>query len=359
MNDLTSKRITFPDKQSNSNIGNDDLYHLTAGNINNIKNSLNVAIDNIIELKNRLDQNIESRIISLNETVKNLDVNPSFKVLLDQADISLSGQIKNIYTELSKFDSIIKDNIVDKLPQLETNCYNNKKEIQKLQIKFDELNQTPDDLEETKQKLVSAFLKINDIEVQIDKNNKNFKKLQDDQSINTNLIKTNTSELTSLKNLVNNLRDDLINENKQGNKTLNKFLTMITNILYYIDQVEERLYTQDARDDHLERLIRGLEEPDNWDDWNLLFRLLNELKLKIGRLSLINKVPVDEVIITDENINEFKYLLNEIQNKLKKLPHDEIVETDIDVQKINEIISNIDLIRKIDVLALNFYPVYP
>ena len=104
MNDLTSKRITFPDKQSNSNIGNDDLYHLTAGNINNIKNSLNAAIDNIIELKNRLDQNIESRIISLNETVKNLDVNPSFKVLLDQADIRLSGQIKNIYTELSKFD---------------------------------------------------------------------------------------------------------------------------------------------------------------------------------------------------------------------------------------------------------------
>ena len=48
MNDLTSKRITFPDKQSNSNIGNDDLYHLTAGNINNIKNSLNAAIDNII-----------------------------------------------------------------------------------------------------------------------------------------------------------------------------------------------------------------------------------------------------------------------------------------------------------------------
>ena len=134
---------------------------------------------------------------------------------------------------------------------------------------------------------------------------------------------------------------------------------MITNILYYIDQVEERLYTQDARDDHLERLIRGLEEPDDWDDWNLLFRLLNELKLKIGRLSLINKVPVDEVIITDENINEFKHLLNEIQNKLKKLPHDEIVETDIDVQKINEIISNIDLIRKIDVSALNFYPVYP
>ena len=91
----------------------------------------------------------------------------------------------------------------------------------------------------------------------------------------------------------------------------------------------------------------------------LLFRLLNELKLKIGRLSLINKVPVDEVIITDENINEFKHLLNEIQNKLKKLPHDEIVETDIDVQKINEIISNIDLIRKIDISALNFYPVYP
>jgi hypothetical protein len=172
-------------------------------------------------------------------------------------------------------------------------------------------------------------------------------------------IKINVNDIQELKDKLIKFSETLANINSVQNLNINELLITNSSILYYVEKVEERIGLLDDRMDHLERLIRGLAEPDEWDDWNLLFRLLNILQIKISKLSITNKVAVNVTPMSAVDLAEFQFILREIEYKLKRLPYDQIKETGIDVSSIHNILESLSSMETIDPIKFEYYPLYP
>jgi chromosome segregation ATPase len=172
-------------------------------------------------------------------------------------------------------------------------------------------------------------------------------------------IKINVNDIQDLKDKLIKYSETLANVNSVQNLNINEILLTNSSILYYVGKVEERISLLDDRMDHLERLIRGLREPEDWDDWNLLFRLLNLLQLKISKLSITNKVAVNETPMTNTELAEFQFILREIEHKLKRLPYDQVKDTGVDILSIQEVLASLETMETIDPNKFEYYPLYP
>ena len=350
--------VLFPDKTSNSNISDNNDYYLTANNINDIKNAINSSISKIVELENSLSSNIIPKISSLNSYVNNFDQNIKF-IDLASNDLKLSSAIDSISGYFYNFTKNI-ENVGNDIKNIKNEVDKHDKDIE----------QYVSGLSVT----ISNFaLELNNIKTNLSNlkfasnillsSNTNFEekinKIEMTNSVQNSKLKTNTNDLKNVKETLEHHANILSNLNSTQNINLNKIILENSNILYYTKQIDERIILQDARCDHLERLISGLQEPADWDDWNLLFRLLNMLKLKISKLSITNKVPINETIISNDDISEFGFILREIENKLKRLPYDQIVETGIKTDEILNILNSLDSIQSVDPNTFEFYPLYP
>lgn len=358
-NSLENKYILFPDKISRSNISDINDEYLTANNVNEIKDAVNSSISKIIEMEHFLTGSVNPRFNALSSTIDELNTNPKFKQELEDTDTYLSS----VLTDVLSTNIRLSGNIYDAFKKIGEHSI-------KLEYHDTEIEQYVSGLHRS----LSIFeLELNNIKTKLSNlgyssenllsSNTRFENIINDvkkSDLNQNLsIKSNTNDLKEIKTKLENQAELLNNISKTQNVDLNNIILENQNILYFVSQVDERITLQDSRCDHLERLIRGLQEPADWDDWNLLFRLLNLLKLKISKLSITYKVPINETPITNEDLSQFGFILREIETKLNKLPQDQIVETGIKAEQIESILESLNTIQTLDPSAFDFYPLYP
>lgn len=356
---LENKYILFPDKISSSNFDDYDKNYLTANNVNDIKKSINSTIDKLIEIEHFLSGSINTRISSLSSQLYELDLNSKFRNESKDFDNYVSGKIEDV---LSSINILFKE-------------LNSDRKI--LDINSNKIEKNRNDIDEYVSGLTRSLsmicLELNDIKTSLSNlnysssnlisSNINFEKslndIKNSDSKQNILINNNIKEIKFLKDKLEEQTNQLNNLNGTSSTNLSRLLLDSGNILYYLEQINERIILQDERCDHLERLIRHIQEPPEWDDWNRVFRLLNLLKLKIGKLSITNKVPVHAVPISTVDLSEFRFILSEIERKLRKLPSDQIFETGIKIEEISLILNSLDTIQTIDPTQFEFYPLFP
>lgn len=359
INSLDTKYISFPDKISSVNLKDDNENYLTANNVNDLKDSINSLIDAVKEIDHFLSGSVNVRFNNLSSYIYELDTNPSIKGEMLANDEFLSSKIQEALTlvntcstNLSGFYKDLNDHekrigknesdIEHYVSGMTSTVSNFALELSNLKIKIS-------NLDHSSSALLSAS---NDFEGIINE-------IKESDIKQNSQIKINVKDIQELKDKLLKFSETLANVNSAQSLNINEILITNSSILYYVEKVEERIGLLDDRMDHLERLIRGLEEPDDWDDWSLLFRLLNILQIKISKLSITNKVPVNVTPMSAVDLAEFQFILREIEYKLKRLPYDQIKETGIDVSSIQSILESLSSMETIDPNKFEFYPLYP
>lgn len=356
------RKIDFNDKKINSSIDDNDENFITGGNVNTIKSTIN----NVIERSNLQDILIDN----LQEVVSNM---ANLKIFQDNypSKDELESFITLTQNDLGKLETLISKGVKGELETFIDQTKNNFKDIYKkidsIDSKNSDFNDLINGLPKTFSNIDTQFTIVNNLILDLKEEDKSFKInlidiKRDIRSQNSSILK-NYNEFQVLKNVVNDnqkkIKELQTSSSILNSNDLNKLFLDNTNILYYLDQCQERLFLQDSRQDHLERMIRGIDDHYQWDDWNRLFNLLNLLKLKISRLSLVRHAQMKDVIFNDEELRSFKHLLNEVELKLKNFNDEEIEEIDIDRAEIQQIIDNIDTNKSIDPGVFEFYPNYP
>lgn len=366
---INLKKISFPDKQNNDDMIPDDYNtnYFTPGNINEMKKAINNSIDSILEIDLRIKQNVEKRLTDLNELVNNFSENPPFKSKLIEYIACISGEISQINLNLNLINHELSGSNVN---SIFNRVINNEKNIEKNNNKITYLSGITDSILEDSthvpvldKKVKELFNNQKSLSSVITDNISDISNLLNYQTDSNNFIRSNYNEITKLTNVINKMQEDIATVKNINYNYFNEILRETTSLFFYNELISERMFTQDARTDHLERLIRGINDPPNWDDWNLVFRLLNLLKLKIAKLSITRRVPVNEVVITSNEISTFKLIINELERKLTLLPENEIYETSIKVEEIAKVAKSIEdgtLVGKtLDPYIFDFYPFYP
>ena len=355
-------KINFKDKAVNNAVDNDNEKFITGKNVNEIKSVVNSAIERS-NLQDVYIDNIQE-MLSYMLTLKIFqDQYPSKEELasyialtnksIDDVKTMVSKGLKE---ELEKFIKQTQTSIIDlhdRIKSVKTNNENHDTVLESLPESFSKIDKDITNI-------LSNITLLHDSNTNI---LNEITKVKREDIAQNSLINRHYDEFTGLREVVEENIEKIKNlqslSNTINSKKLNQLFLDNTNILYYLDQCRERLYLQDVRHDHLERMIKGIEDHEDWNDWNRLFSLLNLLKLKISRLSLVRHTQMKDVFFNDEELADFKHILNEIELKLKNFPDDELEEIDINREEIHKIMNNIDYERSLDPGVFEFYPKYP
>lgn len=351
-------RIKFPNKIE-VNVNNENPNFITGKNINEIKTVVNEAIFNIENNKNSIDTlNTNTSLLSslYDEIISSYILSSEYINEINKINGSLSTIIIEDTTKNQKINTLKNDTYKLKLTtdKISGLLYNLNDDFI---LASNELNKLKND---TFDNFYDLNLRTNDLEKNINENAASIKNINFKNNIYYSNVETKFLDFDNLKAIVNNnIKKIQSIEDNFSNSILNNVIMDNTNILYFLDQCRERLYLQDMRTDHLERMIRHIEDHKDWDDWHRLFSMLNLLKLKLARLSLFRHVNMKDIFFDDEELKDFKHILNEIELKLNNFTTLDLENIDIDKEKIMDIMDNIDNVRSLDVGDFEFYPNYP
>ena len=358
------EKVEFKDKIVIDNLiqERDKEKFITGKDVNELKHKLNNTIDR--------SNNHNLMLESLQDTIANVlnlnmfeDQYPSKTEIsfvsgyllskIDMLDTYVSGNFK---TELKKF----KDNVSKTLDDFSLRLSNATAENTQVNSLVAEI---PNSFSKFDSRINLLYRSIDEINANVSNVENNIKSINDKNVSQDSDISKKYNEFKSLKTIVQNNTNRIVELEKENDKSSNNLINQLfidnTNILYYIDQCQEKLYLQDMRLDFLERLARGMSVAKKWEDWHRLFSLLNLIKLKISRLSLDRHTQLKDTIFSEEEKKTFKYLLSEIELKIKNFSDEEIEEVDIEKDEIYAIINKIDELENINPGSFEFYPNYP
>jgi hypothetical protein len=356
------EKINFKDKTEvqTSNINQEENF-ITGANVNELKKKLNKTIDRS-NLHSIMIETLDEYLVQLfnlsmfstdylskdeiNKLINDLDLR------VEKVEDDMNGS--SFHAKLESYKNYVNGVISG----VQKNIYDLKSSNRDINITLTNIPQQIESIDNDLKVINSNLLALTAFDNSLYSEIENIKVKN---AIQDSDIKSNKSDFSSIKTLVKNniSRIEKLEKVKDNSSILNELYLDNTNILYYLDQCQEKLFLQDTRLDFLERLFRHMETPAKFEDWHRLFSLLNLIKLKISKLSIQRHTQMKDTIFTNEEKKSISQILYEISLKISKFTSEELEDVDLDKEALQNVINNISSLQSLDPGTFEFYPNFP